>query len=143
LWIMGLVTTVRYWMSSWFRIGRRSGLCIFQSIRRSLILWSNVGSLLERGFQIGCFCRCQPRSTICAWHLKMNFPCPKCLNIYLISYNTTKTNNSIFSTCVLICCVVPFAFAETVEITSYAWDLNAYLAAIIYLLFFHFLNPSS
>jgi hypothetical protein len=36
--------------------------------------------------------------------------------------------------------MAPFALAENAEITSYAWTLNAYLAAIIYLLFFHFLN---
>jgi hypothetical protein len=37
--------------------------------------------------------------------------------------------------------MVPFAVAETAKIAGYTWTFNAYFAAIIYLLFFHFLNP--
>ena len=86
LWIMGLVTMVRYWMRFCFRIGKRCGLSTFRSIRRSLILWSNVGNLLGRSLRTKLSCRCQLRSIVCARRLKTRSLCPKCLNIYLISY---------------------------------------------------------
>ena len=88
--IMGLVTTVRYWMRSWFRIGKHFGSSIFPNIRLNLILLSNAGNQLERSFRIDSFCRFQQQNIIWARHLKTRPRCLKCLNIYLISYNNFK-----------------------------------------------------
>ena len=49
--IMGRVIMGRYLMVFWFRIQRRLGFSIFQSIRRSLIQWSRAGSLRAEAFK--------------------------------------------------------------------------------------------
>ncbi len=41
----------------------------------------------------------------------------------------------------LVCAVAPFAVTEDAVIAGYAGPFDAYVAAIVYLLFIHSLNP--